>query len=121
MGRVYKALTLSNNGKSAEVVAFVDTGSDSCVISEKIANYLQIEVVDKEEIVVANREIILTGVGKVVVQSKIDDIKSEYIVNITDIPFEMDSDENIDMIIGVDFLQKNNVKLIFKEGKRRQN
>ena len=66
-----------------------------------------------EELKITNRPIIRTKVGWVRVVSEQDGIDETIRVNITDLPFEMDSDENIDVIIGLDLLQRNNVKLIF--------
>ncbi len=116
MGRVYKALTLTNEGRSVEVVAIVDTGSDSCVISKRIADFLGIRGLETEMIEVASGEIIETEIGDVVIESKFDGIKSKVFVNITDLPFKRDRDENIDMIVGVDFLQENGVSLKFRKG-----
>ncbi len=111
MGRIYKALTLRSNGKHTEIVGFVDTGSDTCIISRRIAKFLGIEPTGEEQILVANGETIDTILGEVIVESQIDGINSKIPVNITDAPFESDPDENVDMIIGLDFLQENNVTL----------
>ena len=116
MGRIYKALILKNNGKQAEVVAFVDTGSDRTIISQRIADWLGVESFESADIFVADGGRISTGIGEVVVESHLDKIKCRIPVNITDIQFDADFEENIDMIIGVDFLQENGVKLDFGKG-----
>lgn len=113
MGRMYRALTLSNNGRSVEVVAFVDTGSDGTIISETVATYLQMEFKGQEYIVMPDGGRISSYIGEVNVHSTKDEIDDTIIVDITEVPFLIDPDENIDMIIGVDFLQDHNIKLSF--------
>ena len=133
MGKMYKALQVRNDRKVREVVAFVDSGCDKTIISDRIGRLLEIEQFGAEEIKVANAEIIVAGLGHVTVISINDDIKAEMEVGISDIPFKADlneslhdssgmtgsdpsyPDENIDMIIGVDFLQEHNIKLIFEK------
>ena len=113
MGRIYRALRLCSGGMTLDVVAFVDSGLDRTVISERIAKRLGLEVKGKEKIKVANREIIDTMLAKVRIISILDNIDCIMRIAVTDMPFELEPDENIDMIIGLDFLQKNNIKLIF--------
>ncbi len=48
MGRMYKALLVENNDQQANIVAFVDSGSDKTIISNKIANFLSLERIAKE-------------------------------------------------------------------------
>ena len=118
MGRIYKGLTLRNNGRHIEVVGFVDTGSDTCILSERVADFLEIEATGEEIIIVANGARINTLLGEVVVESQMDSIHTKIPVNISDLPFETDPDENVDMIIGLDFLQENNITLRLKEKKK---
>ena len=119
MGRMYKALILKNNGKQAEVVGLIDTGSDITILSKRIADFLDVEPFENGEVVVANGEKIKTGIGEVFALSHIEKIDSKIPINITDVPFDADFEENIDMIIGVDFLQENSIKLDFS-GKRKR-
>lgn len=119
MGRIYRAFELYHDGNKMVVVAFVDSGSDKTIISKKVAETLKIKYIGKGELEVANREKILTDIGKVRVVSETDKIDDIIRVNVTDVPFEMDSDENIDMIVGLDFMQKHNVKLNFRKTKKR--
>lgn len=115
MGRIYKGFALYNNGKKLIVVGFVDSGSDNTILSKRVAEKLKIKMKGKEELEVANKETILTDVGEVRIISEQDKIDDVIKVNVTDLPFEMDSDENIDMIIGLDFMQKHNVRLAFRK------
>ena len=115
MGRIYKGFGLCNNGKKLIVVGFVDSGSDNTILSKRVADKLKIKMKGKEELEVANKETILTDVGEVRIISEQDKIDDVIKVNVTDLPFEMDSDENIDMIVGLDFMQKHNVRLAFRK------
>ena len=111
MGRIYKGVTLENGDRTLEVVAFVDTGCDQTIISGRAARFLNITMEDEEIIVVANGAQIKTLTGMVVVRSSVDRIHSRIKVNITDLPFQIDPDENIDMVVGLDFLQMHNITL----------
>jgi hypothetical protein len=119
MGRIYKGMTLENGDRTMEVVAFVDTGCDQTIISQRAARFLNITVGDEEIIVVANGSQIRAGTGTVMIGSRVDTIHSSMKVNITDLPFQIDPDENIDMIIGLDFLQMHNITLkLHNKGER---
>ena len=111
MGRIYKGVTLENGDRTLEVVAFVDNGSDQTIISGRAARFLNITIEDEEIIVVANGSQIKTLTGMVMVRSSVDRIHSRIKVNITDLPFQIDPDENIDMVVGLDFLQMHNITL----------
>ena len=115
MGRIYRALRLSHGNKTCDVVAFVDSGSDRTVISERMAKRLGLRTRGGEKIKVANREVIDTRLAKLRILSILDNIDCVIRVAVTDMPFELEPDENIDMIIGLDFLQKNRIKLIFEK------
>lgn len=115
VGRIYKGFELRNDGSKIIVVAFIDSGSDNTIISKRAATKLKITTREKEELEVANKDVIQTDVGYVKVTSKEDGIDDKIRVNITDVPFEIDSDENIDMIVGLDFMQEHNVRLKFKK------
>ena len=90
-------------------------GCDKTIISDRIGRLLEIERFGTERIEVANAEIIGVGLGHVTIISINDNIETEMEVGISDIPFKADPDENIDMIVGVDFLQEHNIKLIFEK------
>ena len=115
MGRIYRALEIINNGKIAEVVALVDTGSDRTILSERVANLVGLSGDIKDRIQVANGEIIEARLGEARVVSHRDGIDAKMDMDITNVPFDVDYEEGIDMIIGVDFLQEHNIKLIFEK------
>ena len=116
MGRIYRPIQLRNDGRSVDVVAFVDTGADKSVISEHVAKMLKLKFNRRDKLVVANRDVITAYVDMVRVVSPRDNIDTTMYVDITDVPFDIDIDD-VDMIIGVDFLQEHNVKLMFKKPK----
>jgi len=113
MGRVYHGFQLSRNGRKVVVASFVDTGSDRTLISRRVARRLGIRATGKESMVTAAGHRLLAASGKVRVVSELDGIDSLIKVLITDAPFKADPDENIDMIVGLDFLQTHKVRLSF--------
>ena len=115
MGRIYRALRLINGNRTFDVVAFVDSGSDRTVLSERMAKKLGLKERGGEKIQVANRQVIDTNLAELRILSILDNIDCVLRVAVTDMPFELEPDENIDMIIGLDFLQKNRIKLIFEK------
>lgn len=118
MGRVYRGFQLSRNGRKVVVASFVDTGSDRTLISRRVARRLGLRPARKERIVTAAGHRILAGSGKVRVVSELDGIDAESRVLVTDAPFRADPDENIDMIVGLDFLQAHKIRLGFSKQRR---
>jgi len=116
MGRIYRPIVLHYGKRNIHVVAFVDSGADTSLISRRVADKLKIKATASSSVRLADGREIPTKKALVVVESARDDIKHELAVDISDAPFDEDIDE-IDMIIGLDFLQKNGVKLIFQEPK----
>jgi predicted aspartyl protease len=113
MGRVYHGFQLKSDGRDVVVASFVDTGSDRTIISNRVARRLGLRPAGKERVVTASGHRLLARSGKVRVVSKLDGIDSIFKVLITDAPFKADPDENIDMIVGLDFLQAHHVRLGF--------
>ena len=113
MGRVYHGFQLRSDGRKVVVASFVDTGSDRTLISGRVARRLGLRTAGKEWMVTAAGHKLLARAGKVRVVSELDGIDSQFNVLISDIPFKADPDENIDMIVGLDFLQTHKVRLGF--------
>ena len=61
LGRMYKALDLSWEGEFANVVAFVDTGSDRTMISKRVADALGIHPTAMEWIQVGDGRLFEAG------------------------------------------------------------
>ena len=115
MGRVYRGFELKSDGRKVVVASFVDTGSDRTLISQRVARRLGLRPAGKEWVVAAGGHRILARAGKVRVVSELDGIDDEFNILISDAPFKADPDENIDMLIGLDFLQTHKVKLAFRK------
>lgn len=113
MGRLYRSVRLSNDGRSRSIVAFIDSGSDTTIISRRIATYLGIRMTEGGKIIMPDGRKISSEVGEVIVEVERDGIKKRWVVDITDIPFNEDIDD-VDMIIGVDLLQECNIKIHFQ-------
>lgn len=112
LGRMYKSFVAISNGKSIPIVALVDTGADETVISERLAKKLNLKLYGEYESVSASRHKIIGKLAKV--KFKDEEIEDEIVVGVSDEPFADNGEEGIDVILGVNFLQRNNVKLNFK-------
>ncbi|MFQ6062122.1 MAG: retroviral-like aspartic protease family protein [Methanosarcinales archaeon] len=58
MGRIYRPVELFNENESIPAVAILDTGADETVISERIAEKLNLEKEGRFEAICASRNII---------------------------------------------------------------
>jgi predicted aspartyl protease len=114
MGKIFRPIVLHHGKLHAHVVAFVDSGADISVVSEKVADRLRIIPRTRGSIRLADGREIETRIGFVTVESPNDRIKHRFRVDITDVPFIEDIDK-VDMIIGIDFLQMNGIRLDFRE------
>ena len=118
MGRIYVPVKVSHNQKSAYTIAFVDTGCDETVISEELAKSLRVPLKGKFEAISASNHLISGSYAEVGIETLNDSTFSSLKVGVTDVPFEENADEEgVDVILGVDFLQENGVKLSFRKGK----
>ena len=113
MGRMYRAVVVSANGRSEMTVAFIDTGADETIISNSIAKKLRLKLYGEYKALSASRHKIIGRLAYV----KISDsaISDKIVVGVTDEPFgtEYVDEEGVEVILGIDFLQRNNVKLDF--------
>ena len=113
MGRMYRAVVISANGNSEMTVAFVDTGADETIISNRIAKKLRLKLYGEYKALSASRHEIVGRLALVdISDSKVSD---KIIVGVTDEPFGTDyvDEEGVEVILGIDFLQRNNIKLDF--------
>jgi predicted aspartyl protease len=113
MGRLFRAVTLRNGRQSLQIVAFIDSGSDTTIISQRSAKKLHLKPFGEDGIELPDGRVIPTSVGKVLIEVERDNIKKLFRVDITDLPFNEDIDD-VDMIIGVDLLQECDVKIHFQ-------
>ena len=117
MGKLFRSVLLKNGRKTIYIVAFIDSGSDTTIISERIANELGVVTTKGGGILLPDGRKIPSEVGEIEIKVPRDGIKKKWIVDITDIPFNEDIDD-VDMIIGVDLLQECNIKIHFQGNSR---
>ena len=111
MGRMYRGVEVKANGRSTIAVAFVDSGCDETIISERLANKLKLKFYGKFESLSASQTKIIGKLCKVTIKDeRIQDILT---VGVTNKPFEDAEEHGVDIILGHDFLQRNKVKLVF--------
>ncbi len=115
MGRIYRAIVLSANGKSEMTVAFVDTGADETIISERIAKKLKLKMYGDYKAISASRHEIVGKLASVTISDS--SISDRLVVGVTNEPFGTDyvDEEGVEVILGIDFLQRNNLKLDFSK------
>ena len=113
MGRLFRSVTLRNGRRSLQIVAFIDSGSDTTIISQRAAKKLHLKPFGEDGIELPDGRVIPTSVCKVLIEVHRDKIQKMFRVDITDLPFNEDIDE-VDMIIGVDLLQECNVRIQFQ-------
>ena len=115
MGRMYRPVTISANGRTKLTVAFIDTGADETVISKKIADALRLKLYGIYRSYSVTDHLIEGNFAKVTL--KIDSVKITMEVGVSDIPFQSDysDEEGIEAILGLDFLQETGVKLDFSK------
>ena len=108
---MYRGIQIKSNGILKIVVAFIDSGCDETIISERLAQKLKLKLYGKFEITTASKTKIKGKLGEVTL---IDEkIKDKITVGVTNEPFDDVQEHGVDVILGHDFLQRNKVKLIF--------
>lgn len=108
MGRLYRPIEVSTNNKSEIIVGLIDTGADESVVSEKLAKKLGLELYGTYKATCASQYSLIGSYSDL----KIKDLKTgkEAVIKIgvSDIPFDTDDidEEGLEIILGVDFIQK---------------
>ena len=108
---MYRGLQIKSNGRSKIAVAFIDSGSDETIISERLAKKLKLKLYGKFEIITAGEKKITGKLGEVTLID--ENIRDKITVGVTDKPFDDVEEHGVDIILGHDFLQRNKIKLIF--------
>ncbi len=113
MGRIYKPVTVAANGRKELTIAFIDSGADETVVSNRIANILKLKLYGTYRSYSATDHIIEGEFAKV--SFKLDSMEVRMEVGVSDIPFHSDylDEEGINVILGLDFLQESGIKLDF--------
>ncbi|MCK4614596.1 MAG: hypothetical protein KAU14_07325 [Thermoplasmata archaeon] len=111
MGLIYRPIRISSldEKNSKNTVALVDTGCDESVISERIARKIDAGLYGIFKTVSASQHEMTGSYADVILYDLADEIGGQITVGVSDEPFDVD--EGIEVILGVDFLQENSVKL----------
>jgi hypothetical protein len=118
MGRIYKSILVRNGTRSEYITAFVDSGADISLITERLARRLKLKMGGPGNVKVADGRVIPTKTGRIWVEEPNSKVKFRLTVDITDLPFDEDIDV-LDMILGVDFLQETESMLEFHHSGKR--
>jgi len=113
MGRIFKPVEVSFNGVGRVSVGLLDTGADETVVSKVLAKKLGAELYGNYEAVCASGFLLKGKYADLVIRD-LDSGKSICLkVGVSDVPFDTDdiSEEGLDVILGVDFLQKVGLKI----------
>ena len=119
MGRIYRAVEVRTRDKSIISVAIVDSGADESVISERLAKQIDAETYGEFEAVCASKNVVTGKYVDVVIKDIRSGKEAKMEVGTADEPFDTDDidEEGIDVILGVDFLQENNIRLDFRKSR----
>lgn len=113
MGRIYKPVEVSFNSKKKVTVGLIDTGADETVVSERLAKKLKAELYGNYKAFCAS-QFVLTGKYADLHIKELDNGKSTTLkAGVSDIPFNTDdiNDDGLNVILGVDFIQKVGLKI----------
>ncbi len=115
MGLIFRPIRLSSldENKSATTVALVDTGCDETVISERMAREIDADQYGVFKSFSASQHEMNGKYADIAVHDLADKLGGPMTVGVCGEPFE--PDEGIEVIIGVDFLQENEVRLDFRK------
>jgi len=112
MGRIYVPVIVRNGRKVEHIVAFVDSGADISLMSERLARRLNIKMGSPNRVKVADGREIPTRTGRILVEAPNEKVSIRLTVDITNLPFDEDIDI-LDMILGIDYLQETEARLKF--------
>ncbi len=114
LGRVYRPVRVGNGSKESNTVAFIDTGADESVMSERLANMLNLKLKGRFRAISASGHIIEGKYTEVSVEDISKGYKTKLKMGVTDSLFEDEVDEEgVEVIIGIDFLQYTNYRIEF--------
>ena len=113
MGRIYRPVEVSYNGGREIAVAIVDTGADETVVSQKLADKLKAELYGTFYAVCASQVILEGRYVDLSIKEMMSKKQTTLPVGVSDVPFDTDDidEEGIDVILGVDFIQKTRLKI----------
>ena len=108
MGRIYRSVEIFFKDNKAVSVAIIDTGADETVISERIAKAIDAELYGTFRAICASDTVLEGKYADVEIKDLLSDKRTKMVVGVSEIPFNTDDidDEGVDVILGVDFIQK---------------
>lgn len=113
MGRLYKPVEISFNGKNKIIIGLIDTGVDETVVSEKLAKEFGAVLYGTYKAVCASQFMVTGKYADLTVWELKSGKEITIKVGISDTPFDTDEidEEGLNVILGVDFIQKTNLNL----------
>lgn len=108
MGRGYRIVDISFNGKKESAIAIVDTGADETVISKKLAERLNVELHGIFLARCASQTVLEGRYASVKIRELKTMKEASLEAGVSDVPFDTDDidEEGLDVILGIDFIQK---------------
>lgn len=108
MGRVYRPVEVSYNGKRKISVAIVDTGADETVVSEKVAKEIGAKLYGTFRARCASQTVITAKYADFTIKEIESGKETSISAGVSDTPFDTDDidDEGLGVILGIDFIQK---------------
>lgn len=88
MGRVYRIVDIFHNGKKESAISIVDSGADETVISQKLANKLNIKLYGIFLAKCASQTILEGGHARVTIKELKSKKEATLEVGVSDIPFD---------------------------------
>jgi predicted aspartyl protease len=117
MGTVYLPLYVGGPKGERLALALVDTGAERTIVSSKLGKEIGLRGKEEELITTASGHDIKMKVARAMFRSDRLKIKGQLGVCLSDIPFQVEPQEGIEIIVGVDFLQKFNLGIKFHGSK----
>lgn len=113
MGRVYRPVEVLVNSRKKIAIALVDTGADETVISEKLAKSLEAELYGLYTAKCASQTILTGRYSDVTIKELKSGKETKIEAGVSNVPFNTDDidEEGLDVILGVDFIQKVGLKI----------
>lgn len=113
MGRIYRPVSIASNGAFEIAIAIVDTGADETIISQRLADKLKANLYGTFKAVCASQTELKGKYADVFMKELHSNKEATISVGVSDVPFATDdiNEEGLDIILGVDFIQKVKLKI----------
>lgn len=113
MGRIYRPVEIVVNNKKEIAVALIDTGADETVVSEKLAKRLNAELYGLYTARCASQTVLSGRYADITIKELKSGKQTTIEAGVSNVPFDTDDidEEGIDIILGVNFIQKVRLKI----------